>query len=441
MQTQPTPISQIVSPNATPGPANRSLPPAADGDFQRALDRQIEQRQLSSKAAQAQTQAPAPAQPQQQAQAAPQTPAAQPATQQPANKTQASEAAPADQQAPADAAQTAVSSPKDSSGTEDAPPAAYAAQQQTQAPEDPAAAMLALVGNIKLAMQQPAETGKTAAPASALTAKSDGNGVTAAQLLASGKVLADTGKGVSTAASKGAAPAADFADSLEQAQGKAAAPLQAGAQAGKADAGKLAIDLQVAAAGKNATPVADALLKEAPTDIGKLAAQLQPAALQQAAAAAAVPADKLAGRVGTPAWDQQLGQKVVWMAAGGDQSATLTLNPPDLGPLKVVLTVTNDQANAAFMSAQPEVRQALEAAMPRLREMMGEAGIAFGNATVSAGTQEQQNQGNRDMASDGRRGGHGNGSADSKVTGGEIAIAAATGSRGRASLSAVDTFA
>jgi len=55
MQTQPTPISQIVSPNATPGPANRSQPPAGsgDGDFQRTLNRQLEQRQASRTQAQA----------------------------------------------------------------------------------------------------------------------------------------------------------------------------------------------------------------------------------------------------------------------------------------------------------------------------------------------------------------------------------------------------
>ena len=182
--------------------------------------------------------------------------------------------------------------------------------------------------------------------------------------------------------------------------------------------------------------MAEPLPKESPSDLSRLAAQLQPGALQQAAAAAAMPADKLAGRVGTPAWDQQLGQKVVWMAAGGDQSATLTLNPPDLGPLQVVLTVTNDQADAAFMSAQPEVRQALEAAMPRLREMMSEAGIAFGNASVSAGTPEQQNNGER-AASGERRGGGQHGG----VSGGEMAIAPASAGRSRPTLGAVDTFA
>jgi flagellar hook-length control protein FliK len=36
------------------------------------------------------------------------------------------------------------------------------------------------------------------------------------------------------------------------------------------------------------------------------------------------------------------------------------------------------------------VRQALEAAFPRLREMMNEAGIQLGQATVSADTPRQQ---------------------------------------------------
>ncbi|HWR77120.1 MAG TPA: flagellar hook-length control protein FliK [Thiobacillus sp.] len=98
---------------------------------------------------------------------------------------------------------------------------------------------------------------------------------------------------------------------------------------------------------------------------------------------------KLTPTVGTTAWSQALGEKVVWMAAGAQQTATLTLNPPNLGPLQIVLNISNDQATASFFSAQPEVRQALEAAFPRLREMMNEAGIELGQATVSADTPRQ----------------------------------------------------
>ena len=105
--------------------------------------------------------------------------------------------------------------------------------------------------------------------------------------------------------------------------------------------------------------------------------------------------ERLSPSVGTTAWDQALGEKVVWMAAGGQQTASLTLNPPDLGPLQVVINVTNDQATANFFAAQPEVRQALEAALPRLRDMMNDAGIQLGQATVSADTQRQQDTSER----------------------------------------------
>ncbi|WP_426075424.1 flagellar hook-length control protein FliK [Janthinobacterium sp. PSPC3-1] len=400
-----TPISQISSPNATPAPVKREMPSgsAPDGDFQRTLNRQLEQRQANGRA---QAQTPA------QAAAKPAAPAPTPA---PASGKAAEQAA--TEQAHASTAKEAAPAEKDSESSE----SEETVTAEAKPPADPIADMLALVGSIKLAMQQPADAG--ARPLARLDGKIDGKSISAAQLLA-GQKAAGTDTGTETVLDD--AKAGGFAASLGKAQAGASV------QAGKLDAGKLALDAQLAATAKAGAALAEPLPKEATPDLTRLVAPLAPGALQQAAAAAAVPADKLMGRVGTPAWDQQLGQKVVWMAAGGDQSATLTLNPPDLGPLQVVLTVTNDQADAAFMSAQPEVRQALEAALPRLRDMMAEAGIAFGNATVSDGAAQQQS-GQRD-ASGGGRGGSGT------VKGGEIAIAQ-NGSRGRPTLGEVDTFA
>ena len=126
-----------------------------------------------------------------------------------------------------------------------------------------------------------------------------------------------------------------------------------------------------------------------------VAAPLQQAALSVAQVVNGVPAgERIAARVGTPAWDNQVAQKIVWMVGGAEQSASLTLNPPELGPLQVVLSVTNDMASVTFSSAQPEVRQALEDAMPKLRDMMSENGIALGNASVNDGAAgQQQNDG------------------------------------------------
>ena len=108
-----------------------------------------------------------------------------------------------------------------------------------------------------------------------------------------------------------------------------------------------------------------------------------------------IAANKLTPSVGTMAWSQALGEKIVWMATGAQQTASLTLNPPNMGPLQIVLHVSNDQATASFFSAIPEVRQALEAAFPKLREMMNEAGIQLGQATVSADTPRQNDTSDR----------------------------------------------
>lgn len=102
------------------------------------------------------------------------------------------------------------------------------------------------------------------------------------------------------------------------------------------------------------------------------------------------PSFRLEPRVGTGSWDNALGQRVLWMVSHQHQIAELNLNPPDLGPLQVVLSVNSDQASAAFVSQNPEVRQALEAALPRLKEMMAESGINLGNATVSDQGSRQQ---------------------------------------------------
>ena len=123
-----------------------------------------------------------------------------------------------------------------------------------------------------------------------------------------------------------------------------------------------------------------------PTAATAAMAAAQAAPVNLAQLAPVLTTEKLTPPVGSSAWDQALGQKIVWMVGGSQQSASLTLNPPDLGPLQVVLHVTNEQANATFIAAQPEVRQAIEAALPKLRDMMNEAGIQLGQTSVNAGS-------------------------------------------------------
>lgn len=84
------------------------------------------------------------------------------------------------------------------------------------------------------------------------------------------------------------------------------------------------------------------------------------------------------------AWPAEFSQKVVWMSRNDMQNAQITLNPPQLGPIEISLNIRNEQATAAFVSANPEVREAIESALPRLREMLAGAGVELGQANVSA---------------------------------------------------------
>jgi flagellar hook-length control protein FliK len=86
---------------------------------------------------------------------------------------------------------------------------------------------------------------------------------------------------------------------------------------------------------------------------------------------------------GTQAWRQELGDRLVWLSGRQGQSAELILNPPSLGAVEVRLNMSGGEASAQFFSANPNVRDVLEAALPKLRELMGGAGIALGEATVS----------------------------------------------------------
>ncbi|WP_084226859.1 flagellar hook-length control protein FliK [Nitrosospira sp. NpAV] len=112
-----------------------------------------------------------------------------------------------------------------------------------------------------------------------------------------------------------------------------------------------------------------------------------------AAASGGVPIHASLGletRVGASGWDNALGQKILWMVSNQQQVAELNLNPPDLGPLQVVLSLSDDQASATFVSQHADVRQALEAALPRLREMMADSGISLAETTVSADASQRQ---------------------------------------------------
>lgn len=90
-----------------------------------------------------------------------------------------------------------------------------------------------------------------------------------------------------------------------------------------------------------------------------------------------------------PVWAQVMSSRVVWMAKEGVQQASLRMNPATLGPVEVKLHVQNDQASVTFLAQQGATRDALEQALPRLRESFAENGIQLAHAEVGEHQHQQ----------------------------------------------------
>jgi len=83
------------------------------------------------------------------------------------------------------------------------------------------------------------------------------------------------------------------------------------------------------------------------------------------------------------AWSRVLSSRVIWMAREGVQQASLKLNPANMGPVEVKLHMHNDQASISFIAQHAATRDALEQALPRLREGFQENGMELAHADVS----------------------------------------------------------
>ncbi|WP_434647323.1 flagellar hook-length control protein FliK [Achromobacter piechaudii] len=168
--------------------------------------------------------------------------------------------------------------------------------------------------------------------------------------------------------------------------------------------------------------------------------QAAPVVNQAAIAAPSVPlVMQVATPVGGTHWGTELGQQVVMMSTNarqGMQTAELRLDPPDLGPLRVSLNLSDGVASASFVSAHASVRQAIETAIPQLQQALAQAGISLGQTSVGEQAAQQefaQQQGNGGSQ---RQAGNGAALADAST---DIAAPTVTVSRNANAL--VDTFA
>ncbi len=101
----------------------------------------------------------------------------------------------------------------------------------------------------------------------------------------------------------------------------------------------------------------------------------------------------IAAPLGEEGWGQAMGERIMWMMGKGVQAASIRITPPHLGPIQVQLSVQNEQASVSILAQHGAVKEALEAAIPRLRDMMNESNLQLVNVDISH--RESPDQGSR----------------------------------------------
>jgi flagellar hook-length control protein FliK len=120
------------------------------------------------------------------------------------------------------------------------------------------------------------------------------------------------------------------------------------------------------------------------------ASEVRPAALAQ-----------VATPFGRPEWADAMGERVTWLVGQRIQSADIQITPPQLGPVEVRISIQDDQASLFFSSSHAVVRDAIQAALPRLNEMLAQSGLTLGQTSVGAESFAGQREAHGDS---GRRG-------------------------------------
>ncbi len=102
------------------------------------------------------------------------------------------------------------------------------------------------------------------------------------------------------------------------------------------------------------------------------------------------------------------------------RGAELRLSPAELGPVQVQISLDDNVAKVAFTAGHAVTREALEQALPRLREMFADQGVTLGEASVS----DQRGDGPADGEDSAAVGSHAVESESSSDSSGEEAIPA-----------------
>jgi flagellar hook-length control protein FliK len=87
--------------------------------------------------------------------------------------------------------------------------------------------------------------------------------------------------------------------------------------------------------------------------------------------------------VQSPEFRELLGSQISLLAKDGVQSAELHLNPAEMGPVSVQITLDGTQARVDFGADSAQTRQYIESSLPELASAMRDAGLTLSGGGVS----------------------------------------------------------
>lgn len=128
-----------------------------------------------------------------------------------------------------------------------------------------------------------------------------------------------------------------------------------------------------------------------------------------------------------PRWGTAVSEKVVWMMNAQIKEASIKLNPASLGSIEIKLSLVDDQANVTFNVLTSQAKEALDSALPRLREMLAESGIALNDTHVSDQSEHQDNEPHESLENSAHQAGEQRSHPDEPIAQGVMEVNAQTG--------------
>lgn len=137
-------------------------------------------------------------------------------------------------------------------------------------------------------------------------------------------------------------------------------------------------------------------------------------------AISALPLSVAANAYNNPAWAGQVSQRVVWMAQGGITSASISLNPADLGPIQVHVAMNQDHATVQFQASHATTSQLLESMLPKLSAAFDSQGLKLTDVNVSQMNSQSSGSGSFSQSMANQNSGSGSQSRSSNPAGDSI---------------------